>query len=414
MDEKQLYAAILGLTDPWKVAKVDLRLDQGEILIFVKMPEKMRWVCPECLQEAPIHDHKERQWRHLDTCQYRTILQARVPRLNCPTHGVKQVKVPWAEPGSRFTALFEALAIDWLKTASIQAVAQQMGLTWDQAAGIMKRGVERGLARREAQPLRHLGVDETSFRKRHRYVTVVNDLERDAVLYVGEGRKQETLDEFWTSLPLERREQVEAVAMDMWEPYIRSTREHLPAAESKIVFDKFHVAQHLGQAVDDVRKAEHRELMAQGEHWLKGTRYDWLRHPDTFTAGAWRAFLKRVRTLNLKTGRAWVLKETAMFIWEAIYPGVAERRFRDWYQWARRSRLEPFKKVALLIKNHWPNILTYFTHRITNAGSETINSKIQRVKAMARGFRNRDRFRMAIYFHCAKLDLYPRPLAESS
>jgi transposase len=206
------------------------------------------------------------------------------------------VKVPWAEPGSRFTALFEALAIDWLKTASIQAVAQQMGLTWDQAAGIMKRAVERGLARREAQPLRHLGVDETSFRKRHRYVTVVNDLERDAVLYVGEGRKQETLDEFWTSLPLERREQVAAVAMDMWEPYIRSTREHLPAAESKIVFDKFHVAQHLGQAVDDVRKAEHRKLMAQGEHWLKGTRYDWLRHPDTFTAGAWRAFLKRVRT----------------------------------------------------------------------------------------------------------------------
>jgi transposase len=108
------------------------------------------------------------------------------------------------------------------------------------------------------------------------------------------------------------------------------------------------------------------------------------------------------------------MKETAMFIWEAIYPGVAERRFRDWYQWARRSRLEPFKKVALLIKNHWSNSLTYFTHRITTAGSETINSKIQRVKAMARGFRNRDRFRTAIYFHCAKLDLYPRPLAESS
>ena len=97
MDEKQLYASILGLTDPWKVERVDLRLDQGEIRVFVAMPKKMRWVCPECLREAPIHDHKERQWRHLDTCQYRTILQARVPRLNCPTHGVKQVKVPWAE-----------------------------------------------------------------------------------------------------------------------------------------------------------------------------------------------------------------------------------------------------------------------------------------------------------------------------
>ncbi len=103
-----------------------------------------------------------------------------------------------------------------------------------------------------------------------------------------------------------------------------------------------------------------------------------------------------------------------MFIWEGIYPSVAERRFGDWYQWAWRLRLEPIRKVALLIKNHWLNIQTYFAHRITNAGSETINSKIHRVKAMARGFRNRDRFRMGIYFYCAKLDLYPRPLAESS
>ena len=289
-------------------------------------------MCPECGEAAPIHDHKERRWRHLDTCQYRTILHARVPRLSCPKHGIKQVKVPWAEPGSRFTALFECLVINWLQRGCITAVAKLVGLSWDHAAGIRARATARGLARRDQKPVRYVGVDETSYRKGHQYVTVVNDLEEEAVLHVHDGRKQEALDSYWAAMPADHREQVVAVAMDMWEPDIRSTMEHLPGAEEKIVFDKFHVAQHLGDAVDAVRKAEHRELLAAGETWLKRTRYDWLRHPDHFTREAWRAFLKRVGTLNLKTGRAWALKETAMYIWEAIYPAVAERRFNDWYQ----------------------------------------------------------------------------------
>ena len=275
---------------------------------------------------------QERRWRHLDTCQYRTILHARVPRQSCPKHGIKQVKVPWAEPGSRFTALFECLVINWLQRGCITAVAKLVGLSWDHAAGIRARATARGLARRDQKPVRYVGVDETSYRKGHQYVTVVNDLEEEAVLHVHDGRKQEALDSYWAAMPADHREQVVAVAMDMWEPDIRSTMEHLPGAEEKIVFDKFHVAQHLGDAVDAVRKAEHRELLAAGETWLKRTRYDWLRHPDHFTREAWRAFLKRVGTLNLKTGRAWALKETAMYIWEAIYPAVAERRFNDWYQ----------------------------------------------------------------------------------
>jgi transposase len=265
MDDKTLYEQLLGLTRPWGVEKVELKLSEGEIHISVALPPKEHWVCPQCHERAPIHDHRKRTWRHLDTFQYRTLLHARVPRLNCPRHGIKQLRVPWAEDTSRFTTLFEALAIDWLKATSIQAVADQMGMTWDQAAGIMERAVKRGLARREAEPVPYVGVDETSFRKRHRYVTVVNDLLRDAVLYVHDGRSQEALDRFWQSQSSEHRNQVEAVAMDMWEPYFQSTMTHVPDAESKIVFDKFHVAQHLGNAVDDVRKAEHRELMAQGD-----------------------------------------------------------------------------------------------------------------------------------------------------
>lgn len=407
MDDRKLYAAILGLTAPWGVEKVELRLDQGEVHIWVSLPPNELWVCPECHERAPIRDHRERIWRHLDTCQYRTLVHARVPRLECPTHGVKQLAVPWAEAGSRFTALFEALVIDWLRQAPIAAVAKQLRMTWDQAAGIQGRAVRRGLARRQLEPVAHVGIDETSFQRRHEYVTVVSDLDRSRALYVADGRKRESLDEFWSELTPEQLGSIEAVAMDMWEPYIGSVMAAVPGAESKIVFDKFHVAMHLNEAVDLVRRQEHRRLLELGIDSLKGTKHDWLRNPASFTLGAWRSLLALVRTGTLKTARAWRLKEEFMGIFDYRYPEVAERHYQAWHAWAVRSRLEPIKRVARMIASHWANIKTYFAHRLTNAGAESLNSKIQRVKAMARGYRNRRRFREAIYFHCGGLDLYP-------
>ena len=406
MDEKTLYAKLLGLTSPWGVEKVELRLADGEVHIWVALPPKQHWVCPDCLERAPIHDHRERVWRHMDTFQYRTLLHARVPRLNCPTHGIRQLRVPWAEDSSRFTALFEAFAIDWMKQAPISAVAELLQISWDEAAGIQARAVRRGLARRTLEPPVYVGVDETSFQRRHEYVSVVTDLERTRALYVADDRKQESLDSFWESLPSEHLASIEAVAMDMWEPFIRSTHEHLPDAGSKIVFDKFHVAQHLNKAVDKVRRQENRELLAEGMDWLKGTKYAWLRHPDNFSRRGWQEF-GPLRKSVLKTARAWALKEAAMCLWDLRYLGVVEKSFRAWYAWAIRSRLEPMKRVARMIKSHWENIKTYFKHRITNAGSEAMNAKIQAVKYMSRGFRNRERFRNAIYFHCGDLDLYP-------
>lgn len=405
-DSQTLYAALLGVTEPWGVELVEMKREAGEVHVTVALPKNTRWVCPECLAAAPIHDHQERSWRHLDTCQFKTFVHARVPRLDCPSHGIKQIRVPWGEPGSRFTALFEALAIDWLKQSSLSAVAKQMRISWDEADGIMARAVARGLARRQPETLRYVGVDETSFQKRHEYVTVVSNLEGSKVLYVGDDRKRESLDGFWTGLQPEQRHQIEAVAMDMWEPYIKSTREYLPEAASKIVFDKFHVAMHLNKAVDLVRRQEHRELMGESKDWLKGTKYDWLRNPNNFSLKATRAF-NQLRLKVNKVARAWSMKETAMYLWDLHYPAVAERHFREWYRWARRSHLEPMKKVAVMLERHWDNIKTFFKHRITNAGAESVNEKIQTVKRRARGFRNRERFRNAIYFHCGGLDLYP-------
>ena len=413
MDDKSLYATLLGLTPPWGVEKVELRLEEGEVHVWVALPPKQLWACPDCLEHAPIHDHRERVWRHLDTFQYRTMLHARVPRLNCPTHGIRQLRVPWAEDNSRFTALFEALAIDWMRQAPIAAVAERLHLSWDEAAGIQDRAVRRGLARRQLEPVPHLGVDETSFQRRHEYVTVVSDADQGRVLYVADDRSKESLDGFWASLDPEWLAAVQGVAMDMWRPYIDSTHEHLPDAEKKIVFDKYHVAYHLNQAVDQIRRDENRVLQAEGSGLLTGTKYKWLRHPNRFSRAGWRAFCRLLRRTDLETGRAWALKEHFMRIYDLRYPRVVQRHFGQWYLWARRSRLEPMKKVADTIARHWTGIFAYFRLRITNAAAESINSKIQKVKAMARGFRNRARFRSAIFFHLGGLDLYPRPMRVS-
>jgi len=409
LQDRQLYAQILGISDPWFVDRVELKLEQGEVHIYLGHAEAALWKCPECGRECGLYDHQgERSWRHLDTCQYKTIVHAEPPRTNCAEHGPRVVKLPWGERSSRFTMLFERLAIEWLRAASQKAVAKVLDLSWDEVHGVMERAVERGLARRESEPVPQIGVDEKSFRKGHQYMTVVNDLKQSRVLYVAEDRKQTSLDGFWPTLTEEQRRSIEAVALDMWDPYVASVRNHLPDAGRKIVFDKFHIAGHLGEAVDQVRRKEKKILAAEGDLRLVGTKYHWLRNPGNFTREDWRDF-KALRESNLRTARAWALKESAMALFDYLYEGAARRHFRWWYQWATHSKLRPVIEVAKMLKERIENVLTYLKHRITNATSESLNSKIQWVKYTARGFRNKANFKTAIYFHCGGLDLVPRP-----
>jgi transposase len=409
MEDRELYRRILAIERPWQVASVDLQLSVGEVHIYLAHEDLSSWPCAECGKASPLYDHQpERRWRHLDTCQYRTILHAEPPRSQCSTHGVRVVKLPWAEPSSRFTALFEGLAIAWLKAASQKAVAEQLGLSWDEIHGILQRAVKRGLARRQAAAVPHLGVDEKAFRKGQKYLTVVNDLARGRVLYVAEDRKQESLDGFWGTLTESQRAGIQAVAMDMWDPYVASVRAHVAGADGKIVFDKFHVAQHLGQAVDEVRRKENKALRAQGDERLVGTRYAWLRNPTMIESQDRKAFAA-LRHSQLKTARAWALKETAMSLYHYVYEGPARKHFQWWHGWAVRSRLTPMIAVAGMLKRRFANIITYLRHRITNAASESLNAKIQWVKYTARGFRNKQNFINAIYFHCGGLDLAPEP-----
>ncbi len=306
MRDKQLYKQILGIQAPWTVADVELNTEAGEVKVHIEPESGTELVCPRCGTVCSGYDKRQRKWRHLDTCQYRTILVAEVPRVNCPAHGVLTVDVPWAEPGAGYTALFEALVIDWLQEASTQAVARLMDLSWNAIDGIMQRAVKRGLARREVIPPKRIGVDETSFRKRHDYVTVVSDPTRKQgpVLYVADERTKQSLAGYYNTLTQKQKSGIESVSMDMWPAYINATLKHIPDAREKIAFDKFHVAKYLGEAVDKVRRAEHKELMKAGWEDLKGTKYDWLTKPANKSHKQRLAFTA-LRESSLKTARAW-------------------------------------------------------------------------------------------------------------
>lgn len=405
MHDKDLYARILGIQLPWRVADVELQLEAGEVRIKLSSePDALR--CPSCGRSAPGYDTRERRWRHLDTCQYRTVVIAAIPRVQCPKHGVIQVAVPWAEAGARFTALFEALVIDWLQEANLAAVARHLGLSWDEVDGILQRAVARGLARRRLESPRVIGVDETSFQRRHEYVTVVADLERERVLYVADEHTEDSLAGFYAMLGPAACAKLERVAMDMWRPYIAATRRAVPDADAKIAFDKFHVIRLLVMAVDLVRRAEHRQLRRGGDARLTGTRYWWLTNRTRMARRRWHTF-GPLRRSTLKTARAWAIKEFALRLWGYRRRGWAERAWHAWLAWALRCRLLPMRKAAETIRKYLWGILNAIVAGVTNARTEGINSRIQELKRRACGYRNRERFRKAIYFHLGGLDLYP-------
>jgi transposase len=405
MRDVELYRAILGLSAPWTVASVDLDVKGQQVVVRVEAGSGP-YPCPECGTPTARYDSKPRRWRHLDTMQFTTWVEADVPRVDCAAHGVKPLSVPWAERGSQFTALFERLAIDLLRECSITGAVRLLRITWDEGWGIKGRAVKRGLARRQQTIVPRLGVDEKAIAQRHRYLTVVADLDQSRVLYLADDRKQESLDGFWPTLSDAQQAGIQAVAMDMWEPYVQSTRAARPEAEDKIVCDKFHVVKHLHDAVDKVRRAEHRGLKRDGDQRLTGSKYLWLLRPQHMSPAQRRAF-QALRGQDFKVARAWALKERFRTFWEYRYPGAARTFFQRWYWQATHSRLRPVAEVAKLVRRHLPNLLTYLRHRLTNAGLEGVNAIIQWVKKTARGFRNPEHFKTAIYFHCGGLDLYP-------
>jgi transposase len=410
MTDTKLYEQILGLPPPWSVQAVTLKQAEGVIEIEVVCTETL-WGCPQCGQRMHRHDTERRRWRHLDSCQFQTFVTAEVPRVKCPEHGSQTVRVPWAEPRSRFTALFERFAIDLLRECSTAAACVQLRISWDEADGIKQRAIDRGLRRREIGPLQQVCIDEKAVGWGHQYVTIVSsaDGEKARVLAIEDDRREESLDRFWQTLTPEQLAGLQTVAMDMWEPYRSSTLRHVPGAETKIVYDRFHVAGHMNQAVDEVRRSEHASLQARGDTTLKGTRQLWLFGLENLPR-RWAGRFKALRQAVTKTARAWKIKELLRSFWDCQEPDEATAYFRGWCRQAMATRLEPVQKVVRMLKTHWAHLLAYFRHRLSNAPAEGVNSRIQHFIQRACGYRNRERFKRDVLFHLGGLNLHPETM----
>ncbi len=412
MEDTALFTMLLGIQPPWCVTRVQVTLAADRLDVWVEEVPGTKFPCVACATPAPVYDHTAEQvWRYLDTCQCQTYVHARLPRTSCPTDGVKQVPAPWAEPRSLYTRGFEHRVIDTLKECDVTGVMRLLGTSWDATWGVMERAVARGRARKEQRVPARIGIDEKAVGKGQDYESLVVDLDQGTVEYVVDDRTQASLERYYRQFTPEELQAIEAIALDMWDPYIAATKACVPDAARKIVFDRYHATTQVTKAVDKVRRQEHKALAKMGDLRLQGTRYLWLWNEENVPPWRREEF-EGVKHAELKTSRGWAIKEALRPFWNYVYPKWAAKYFKAWYFWATHSRLEPIIEAAKTLKRHLANLLTYFTHRITNATTEGINSKIQTLKLMACGYRNREHYKTAIYFHCGGLDLYPR--AESA
>jgi transposase len=345
----------------------------------------------------------EREWRDLAMRTLPLKLRYCPRRVECPRCGVRVEDFPWAEPWARVTmALSNAVAV-LARELSWQGTARHFGLNWKSVATVVKRAVNQGLRHRKRPPVHVIGIDEVSRRKGQVYLTVVYDLERRVLLWVGDERTEAAVRPFFTEEMGPRRcRTLRVVCMDMWATYAKLVREHAPNA--KILFDRFHIVKHLNEAVDAVRREQWRRLTAKERVDFKGTRWLLLKNPWNLKDSQKERLSTLVRW-NTPLVRAWYLKEAFQLFWTYTQPWRAQQHLNKWIRSAVRSRLEPFKKFAQMLRSHLDGILPWTTIRLSNGAVEGMNNKIKSISHRSFGFRTAENFIAAIYHCCARLPL---------
>lgn len=361
--------------------------------------------CGVCrLRCREVHDIRPaREWRDLSLRKLPLKLYYRPRRVECPRCGVRVEDFPWAEPWARVTTALSNAVARLARVLSWQGTAREYGLNWKSVARIVKRAVQYGLKRRARPPVHVIGIDEVSRRKGQVYLTVVYDLERRVLLWVGEDRTEEAVRKFFTvEMGRRRCRTLQVVCMDMWAPYAKLVRDRAPNAQ--ILFDRFHIVKHLHEAVDETRRQLWRRLSRQERADFKGTRWLLLKNPWNLNQHQKERLSTLVRW-NTPLVRAWYLKESFQLFRTYQQPWRAKQHLLKWMNSAMRSKLEPFKKFARMLRSHLEGVLAWTKIRLSNGALEGMNNKIKSISHRSFGFRSADHFVAAIYHCCAKLPL---------
>lgn len=395
----------LGLQHPWKLNTVDFIEEDGQkvLRIDIGFEKGAKFSDPDTGEPCPVHDTMERRWRHLNFFEHTCYIHCKVPRVTCSDGKVKQVDVPWARKGSGFTMLFEAYSMMLIEyEMPVNRVGKTMREYPNRIWTIFDHWVGQAYEKADHSQVTQLGVDETSSRKGHRYITIGVDMDERRVIHATQGKGAATIKTIKDYLETKQTppEQISQVCIDLSPAFISGVESYFPDAQ--ITFDRFHVKALLNKAMDEVRKSERRRHVE-----LKGHKYTFLKSPKQLTEDQ---SVQRHTLVELypQLGEAYRLKELFDDFWTMKTPQEARGFLAFWCDMTQESEIAPFLTFVKTVKKHWDGILNYITSKLTNGILEGINSKIQLIKRRARGYRNTTNFINMIYFTCGKLQFdYP-------
>jgi len=375
-----------------------------ELCLFVK-PHKNGCRCPECGRRCKIKRimKEPRKWRDVCVCGWTVVLLYCPKEIMCPIHGRVQEDIPWADSYARITYRLEFLILVYSQLMTQKAAAELLRISRSTFSDILHRTIARVRDGHRIRGLKSIGMDEVSYHKRHKYVTVVYDLERACVLWVGKGKKRDTIDKFFNEMLSDyQRKQIEWACCDMSETFIGAIEDHCPNA--KLVLDRFHIVKALNNVVDEVRKEQWRNATGAERSALKGLRWLLFKHPSNRTKED-KHILDTLRKSNRRIHRASILKDEFELFWNYKAPWAARRFLKNWCTTALKSRLEPIRKFVRTIKDHAENIITFIESRLTNATAEGLNRIIRLVKNRASGFQSVKAFIDLIYLTVGDVDI---------
>lgn len=409
MNQNQLFTLALGVAQPWNIVSVEFSAMNKRLDILIDFPPGSKFpLGGESLDKKTYsaYDTVEKEWRHLDFFQHECYIKARTPRVKLDDGSVHLVTPPWAGREKGFTMLFEALLLQLLKAMPVRQVEALCRIGDDKLWNMIRRYVDDARELLDMSMLQTLGVDETSIRKGHNYVTLFVDVEQSKTLFVTEGRDSSTFKAFEADLIAHGGEtaQVATISMDMSPAFIKGADTHFPKAQK--IFDKFHIVKMFNSAIDKVRKHEQSELGKEGAKLLKNARWAVLKNKGNLTEKQ-RITLASIEMhgQNLMTFKMLRMRESLQDAYRlATSESDFEARLKALRQWLLKSRLEPAKELGRMMKAHWLGIVSWFRLKVSNAILEGLNSLVKAAAARARGYRTIRNYTTIIYLITGKFN----------